>query len=138
MFQELRFEVPERQVDLLERVNEKPRERSKGGQFEVQTAVPEQKTAVLEQQVEVREKGEAVPEGRSVSSERLAEVPEIKFEGLENKSGASTQMVGAERQIKETKTPADIDHRLREVKFYNLSLFPNLKFVFFCIILNII
>ena len=113
MFQELRFEVPERQVDLLERVNEKPRER---------TAVPEQKTAVLEQQVEVREKGEAVPEGRSVSSERLAEVPERKIEGLENKSEASTQM---ERQIKETKTPADIDHRLRGVKFYNVTLFPN-------------
>ena len=122
MFQELRFEVPERQVDLLERVNEKPRERSKGGQFEVQTAVPEQKTAVLEQQVEVREKGEAVPEGRSVSSERLAEVLERKIEGLENKSEASTQM---ERQIKETKTPADIDHRLRGVKFYNVTLFPN-------------
>ena len=123
MFQELRFQIPERQVELLERVNEKPRERSKGGLLEEQTAVPKQKTAVLEQQVEVREKGEAVPEGRSVSSERLAEVPERKIEGLENKSEASTQM---ERQIKETKTPADIDHRLREVRFYNLSLFPNL------------
>ena len=51
--------------------------------------------------------------------ERLVEVPERQVEGLHFLPEAPTQMVVAEKQIKETETTPKIDQKTREVIFLN-------------------
>ena len=125
--QETLVEVPDRQVELSGRLNEKPGERTeKPGQYEVlnrEATVLEQRTLVLESQIEVQRGRAVVPEKRSVSSERLVEVPEIQAQGLKLLSEASIQIFGAKKQNKETETNLKFDQKTHEVIFFKHFLF---------------